>query len=223
VDITWRTTQPSAVPMGLICRTGSSRPVAMRPARRTLGPGRLPRYAGRTTMTVIHSAARRFGPGLWPGPRRQAHWAGRGLQGQRRAAGASRASGMQSTVEAGGASPDNARQVRPGRCDIFTVPGAPGATVTAWPWCWRARQRDTAGTAGGRSPGCRARQSPRRRACVRRTRRKLPPRNGESPWVNPGRLRWVTLAASLLPSIARARPSLFTAGAVRPGAPKVRP
>jgi hypothetical protein len=45
----------------------------------------------------------------------------------------------------------------------------------------RARQRDTAGTAGGRSPGCRARQPPRRRAYVRRTRRKLPPRNGETP------------------------------------------
>jgi hypothetical protein len=29
--------------------------------------------------------------------------------------------------------------------------------------------------------GCQARQSPRRRACVRRTRRKLPPRNGETP------------------------------------------
>jgi hypothetical protein len=37
--------------------------------------------------------------------------------------------------------------------------------------------------------------SPRRRACVRRTRRKLPPRNGETPWVNPGRLQRVTLAA----------------------------
>jgi len=45
--------------------------------------------------------------------------------------------------------------------------------------------------------GCRARQSPRRRACVRRTRRKLPPRNGETR-VNLGRLRRVTLAA--LPS-----------------------
>jgi hypothetical protein len=65
-----------------------------------------------------------FGPGLWPGPRRQARWAGRGLQGQRRAAGASRASGMRSTVEAGGASPNNARhRSGSGRCDIFTAPG----------------------------------------------------------------------------------------------------
>src|SRR6266702_1827354 len=36
-----------------------------------------------------------IGPGLWPGPRRQARWAGRGLQGQRRAAGASRAAGRE--------------------------------------------------------------------------------------------------------------------------------
>ena len=103
-------------------------------------------------------------------------------------------SGMRSTVEAGGASPDNARRSAPRGCDIFAAPGTPGARVTAWPWCWRARQQDTAGTAGGRSPECRARQPPRRRACVRRTRRKLPPRNGETR-VNLSRLRRVTLAA----------------------------
>jgi len=51
--------------------------------------------------------------------------------------------------------------------------------------------------------GCRARQPPRRRACVRRTRRQLPPRNGETPgepWPStaghPGRS---------FPSTARAR------------------
>ncbi len=66
--------------------------------------------------------------------------------------------------------------------------------VTAWPWCWRARQRDTAGTAGGRSPGCRARQPPRRRACVRRTRRSCRPATAR-PRSNPGRLRRVSLAA----------------------------
>ncbi len=38
-------------------------------------------------------------------------------------------------------------------CDILTATGALGATLTAGSWCWRARQRDTAGTAGGRSPG----------------------------------------------------------------------
>ena len=42
-------------------------------------------------------------------------------------------------------------------CDILSAPGALGVTLTAWPWYWRARQRDTVGTASGRSPGCRAR------------------------------------------------------------------
>jgi hypothetical protein len=42
--------------------------------------------------------------------------------------------------------------------DIFTSSGASGATLTAWPWCWRARQRDTAGTAaaGHRGMPCAA-------------------------------------------------------------------
>ena len=36
--------------------------------------------------------------------------------------------------------------------------GELGVTLTAWPWCWRAQSwRCTAGTACGRSPGCRAR------------------------------------------------------------------
>ena len=82
-------------------------------------------------------------------------------------------------------------------CDIFTTIGAPGATLTAWSWYWRARQRDTAGTAGGQSPGCRARQPPRRRACVRRTRRSCRPRDGETR-VNLSRLRRATLAAFTL-------------------------
>ena len=87
-------------------------------------------------------------------------------------------------------------------CDIFTATGALGVRVTAWPWCWRARQRDTAGTAGGRSPGCRARQPPRRRASARRARRKLPHRVGETP-ENTSRL-WPVTPAALLPLIARA-------------------
>jgi hypothetical protein len=71
---------------------------------------------------------------------------------------------------------------RPADCDIFTTSGALGASASAWPWCRRARQRDTAGTAGGRPPGAAVcGSSPRRRARVRRTRRKPPPRNGEAP------------------------------------------
>jgi hypothetical protein len=46
-------------------------------------------------------------------------------------------------------------------------------------------------------------------------------RNGETPGVNPGRLRQVTLAAHPLDC---SRPSaLLPARAVRPGAPEVRP
>ena len=107
-------------------------------------------------------------------------------------------SGMRSTVEAGGASPDNARRSVPVAVTFFRRSAHSGARLTAWPWCWRARQRDTAGTAGGRSPGCRARQPPRRRTCVRRTRRKAAAPQRRDPRVNPGRLRRVTLAA--LPS-----------------------
>jgi hypothetical protein len=40
-----------------------------------------------------------------------------------------------------------------GPSDILPATGALGATWTARPWCWRGRQWDTAGTAGGRSPG----------------------------------------------------------------------
>ena len=41
----------------------------------------------------------------------------------------------------------------PPRAGIVTAHGALVAQVTAWLWCWRARQRETAGTADGRSPG----------------------------------------------------------------------
>jgi len=71
---------------------------------------------------------------------------------------------------------------RPGPYDTFTVSGASGVEVTAWPWCWWARQRVAARTAGGRSQGVRCAAARRvRRASVRRTRRKPPPRNDESP------------------------------------------
>jgi len=62
-------------------------------------------------------------------------------------------SGMRSTVEAGRGQPGQCAAFRPLGCDIISAIGASGATLTAWSWCWRARRRDTAGTAGGRSPG----------------------------------------------------------------------
>ena len=131
------------------------------------------------------------GPGLWPGPRRQARWAGRGSgvkglpEGTRR----------RCALDAGGASPDNARRT------------GPQAVTCSWLTLHLARASRPGRGAGGRGSGirrgpqaaghrgCRARQSPRRRACVRRTRRELPPSNGETPRLNSGRLRRVTLAA----------------------------
>jgi hypothetical protein len=66
--------------------------------------------------------------------------------------------------------------------DTFTAISASGETPSAWPWCWRARQRDTAGTAGGRSPGvpCAAADAPGGLPPKGRGE-KLPPRNGETP------------------------------------------
>jgi hypothetical protein len=115
-------------------------------------------------------------------------------------------SGMRSTVEAGGASPDNARhRSGPVGCDILTATGVLGAMISAWPWCWRARQRDTAGTASGRSPGILC-------AAARRAVGLASEGRGEScrpatarPRVNPGRLLRVTLAVHSL-STARACP-----------------
>jgi hypothetical protein len=161
------------------------------------------------------------GPGLGPGPCRQARWGGRGLQGQRRAEGASRAAGCEAPLRLEG--------------PAWTMRGVPARSLShlhgsrrAWcegddprPWCWRARQRDTAGTACGRSPGSPCAAAAARRTIVRRTRRKLPPRNGETP-VEPEPLTAGHPGRSF-PSIARVLSSLFTAGVVRPGAPKVRP
>ena len=60
--------------------------------------------------------------------------------------------------------PDNARRSAARACDTLPATGALGVTLTARPCRWRARQRDTAGTAGGRSPGvpCAARRRVRR-------------------------------------------------------------
>jgi len=71
-----------------------------------------------------------------------------GLQGQRRAAGASRAAGCKAPLRPEGPT-RTMGGVPPCRRDIFPATGTFGARVTAWPWCWRARQRDAAGTAGG--------------------------------------------------------------------------
>jgi len=118
---------------------------------------------------------------------------------------------MRSTVEAGGTGPDNARRSGP-------------VAVTCSRWSARlARGWWPGPAAGGRGSGevrrgpqaaghrgRRARQPPRRRACVRRTRRKLPPRNGETP----GEPRPPTAGhpGRSFPSAARARPRCSRSG-----------
>jgi hypothetical protein len=160
--------------------------------------------------------AYRARPPAWPSPPGPLGW--QRLQGQ---GSARRDATGGSALDAGGASPDNARRTGPAGCGTFTATAALGATLTAWQWCWRAhgsRIRRGPQAAGHRE--CRARQPPRRRTCVRRTRRSCRPASARPP-VGP----WPPTAGhpGRFPSRLFAPVWLFTAGAVRPGAPKVRP
>jgi hypothetical protein len=101
---------------------------------------------------VLRGSPRAFWawPLAWPSPSGPLGW--QRLRGQRRAACASRAAGCGAPLGWRGR-PGQCAAFRPGGCDIRPAIGAPGARLSAWSWCWRARQRDTAGTAGGWSPG----------------------------------------------------------------------
>jgi hypothetical protein len=126
-----------------------------------------------------------FGPGLlaWPSPPGPLGW--QRLRGQGRAERVHATAG--SALEAGGASPDNARRTGPGP--------ATRSRRSAHP----VRRSRPGRGAGGRGSGIRREPQaaghrgavrglpPRRRACVRRTRRSGPPRNGETPRLNPRR------------------------------------
>jgi hypothetical protein len=91
-------------------------------------------------------------------------------------------SGMRSTVDAGGAAPDNARRSDPATVTLSGAPiGAPGARVTAGQ-SLQVRYRELRRGPHAAGTGAAERGSRRvRRASVRRTRAKLPPRDGESP------------------------------------------
>ena len=82
---------------------------------------------------------------------------------------------------AGGADPDNARRSGPGPCDLRAAIGAPGVMLTVETSSRRAvsgaLRRDRLRPVPGQPCAAAARV---RRACVRRTRAKLPPRNGET-------------------------------------------
>jgi hypothetical protein len=163
----------------------------------------------------------RSGPGLWPGPRRQARWAGRGLQGQRRAVGASRIAGCEAPL----------RLEEPAR----TMRGVPACWLRHLHGFRRARRVDVgltvmlAGAAAGYG-GNRVR--PVSGGAVRGSRRAVglasEGRGGSCRPATarpPGELRPPTAGhpgRSFL-STARARLCCSRLWAVRPGAPEVRP
>ena len=139
----------------------------------------------------------RFGPGLWPGPRHQARWAGRGLRGQRRAGGASRIAGCEAPLRPEGpartmrgvlarrllTSPRRSAQSARGDGLVVVLAGAAAGyggdrkrPVTGG--AMRGSRRAVGLASEGRGESCR----PQRR----------------DPRVNPDRLRRVTLA--VLPS-----------------------
>ena len=127
-------------------------------------------------------------------------------------------SGMRSTVEVGGASPDNARRSAP-TAVTFSGDGATGVRLTAWSSRTGAVPGDTAGTAGGRSPGPPG-------AAARRAVG-LPPEGrdescrtayGAPPGPDPGRPRRRTLAL-VSPAISRVR---FSCSTSRPSGPARR-
>jgi hypothetical protein len=105
----------------------------------------------------------RFGPGLWPGPRRQARWVGIRSPGSRVGACAHRLGDATegSALDAGGADPDNARQGGPGDCDLHP------ANRLAWReydglvlLVWRGIRGRYGEDRCGRWRGSRARQPP---------------------------------------------------------------
>jgi hypothetical protein len=158
-----------------------------------------------------------FGPGLWPGPCRQARWGGRG-SGVNGAPQARPACGMRSTVEAGGADPDNARRSAPAAVTsrlrrslreangLMLTNGRGTGVIRRAPHAagHRGRRARQLGTPGGLPP------KGRDESC--RTA------NGELPGPDPCRLRRATLAAHL-PHDSPRPPHVLQVQAVRPGAP----
>ena len=159
-----------------------------------------------------------MGPGLWPGPRRQARWAGRGLRRSRAGPEDRFCEAVRNdlrvplTLEG---QPGQCAAFRHRRCDIFTAPGAPGAEADhlvvvlarAATRYGRDRRRPVTGVP---CAGCR-----RAVGLASEGRGERPAPQRRDPRLNPGRLRPVTLAAHPL-SVARVRPLLFTAKAAGP-------
>jgi len=123
------------------------------------------------------------------------------------------ACGMRSTVEAGGADPDNARRSAPGDYDL-SGNGTTRVSLAAWSsWPGAAlgrygghRMRPVTGGTGRGS-------SARRRASARRARRKLPHRPRRSPALTPAACGWPLLATHPSPLLAASA----SRGCSRPG------
>jgi len=182
----------------------------------------VPRAAEAAPALEVRRA--RFGPGLRPGPYRQARWGGRGSGVNGAPWARPRAARMRSTVDAGGADPDNARRSVPGPRDFRPAIGAPGAMLmveTSSRLCGIGGV--TAGTGCGRMPGqpCAAAAASvglssegRERSCrpaTARPRRSRPPAAGHpgrstlprlpalARVAGPGRQAWRAEGAPLKP------------------------
>jgi hypothetical protein len=177
-----------------------------------------------TTRQMVDQQVRRAcsGPGLWPGPRRQARWAGRGLRGQRRAAGASRVAGCEAPLRPEG--PARTMRGVPARwlcCDIFPAISAPRASLTAWPCSCGAAPGPLRRGSAAAGAGAAVRGSRRaRRAAARKGASEAAAPQRRDPG-NPGRLPLVPSRSAHSP-VASAH-SCTSVLAVRHGAPEVRP
>ena len=166
--------------------------------RRSLAPRRywpvLPNRVP-TLSTEVRRAL--VGPGLWPGPRRQARWVGRGSGVNGAPKARPREARTRSTVDAGGADPDNARRSSPvtvtfARRSAHLARRRRPATSSR-----RAAPGDvTAGTGCGRCRGSRARQPPRPQGMRPKDASEAAAPQRRDPG-DPGRLRPVIPAALL--------------------------
>ena len=149
----------------------------------------------------IGGSPRAFGAGplAWPSP--SGPLGGRGLQGQRRAAGASRAAGCEAPLRLEGPTQTMRGVPVPVGCDIVPAIGALGVRVTVWPSCWGARQRIRRGpqAAGHGGVPCAAAAAPKGLRPKDAAKAAAPRRR--DPRVNPGRLWRVTLAALSLSAV----------------------
>jgi hypothetical protein len=174
-------------------------------------------------LSVLRVRRAAIGPGLRPGPRRQARWVGRGLRRSRVGPEDRFCEAVRNELRVPLTLEGSTRRMRGPAPAAVTFSRLPAQPTRA-----RRPGRGAGGRGSGirRGPqaaghtGCRARQPPRCRACVRRTRRSCRPTTASPPG-EPGRLRRVTWP--LIPSRSLAPILAVHDQAVRPRAPKACP